>query len=145
MAKKKEIKLKPKMTEEKAVVNLQDLKQIAENIKNSTHIETTDKKSDSDTFFRSILTQLFDTTQNVSAKTEYISLGENFTGAKLEYLSTLGNIPYLKEFINIFEIKRISYLRKGRQEIILALKEREQEVRQQQINQMAGMFGNATQ
>lgn len=98
-----------------------------------TEILETGKK-DSESFFKSVLDQLMNL-NDMSTKTEYLNVNENFAGAKLHFLAKHGNIPYLLDFINIFEQKRVSLQRKGRKEILIALKERQQEIeRERQVN-----------
>lgn len=131
--------LNPIMTDaENSQISSEDLKQIAQNLQDTTIIET-EQEETSDTYFRAVLDKLFSVT-NVSSKTEYLNVKENFAGSKVEFFSSYGNMPYLKKFIEIFEIKRISLERKGRKEILLGLQERRQEIEQQRIENMRSMF-----
>lgn len=77
-------------------------------------------ESGSDSFFKHIIKELFGL-NNISLKTEYLNVTENFVGTKLDFLSKYGNMPYLEEFMQKFEIKRVSLGRKGRKEILMAL------------------------
>lgn len=95
---------------------------------------------DSDTYFRAVVNNLMDYEQP-STKTEYRNVAENFTGAKLSFLAQYGNIPLLAPFMDIFEIKRISLERKSRKELIMALVEREQEMRRQEENNTKRLLG----
>jgi len=100
-----------------------------------------DNKNDSsDSFFRNILDRLFED-KNTSTKTEYRNVKENFAGAKLEYMGVYCNMPFLKKFVNIFEQKRISLERKGRQEIIMALAEKRKEEEAERNNSLKTMLG----
>lgn len=137
---KKQIELKP-VAEEKGNlnVNIEELKNIAQQFENST-IVASDEDSDTETFYKNVLNKLFDD-ENVSTKTEYIDLRENFAGSKLEFLSGVGNIPYLKSFIKIFEQKRISYQRKGRKELLKALQSRSEEVEKERMHNLKNLFG----
>lgn len=101
---------------------------------------STGDEMNSDSYFKSVVTNLMDT-KNPSTKTEYRNVAENFTGAKLTFLALYGNIPLLSPFVDIFEIKRISLERKSRKELIMALVEREQEVRRQAENRTRGLLG----
>jgi hypothetical protein len=83
---------------------------------------------------------MFDNT-DTETKTEYINTKENFVGAKLTFLARYGNIPYLEEFINIFERKRISLERKGRKEIIMALEKRQEEIDKQRESRLQSALG----
>ena len=135
MAKEKK-ELKPEIKE------MQPLITIPENKENITPDEVFIPKNseNSDSFFRNLLNKLFDK-KDISLKTEYLNVMENFTGSKLEFLSKYGNMPYLNEFVDIFETKRVSLKRKGRQEIIMALQQREQELQAEQQQRFKTMFG----
>ena len=93
-----------------------------------------------DSFFKTIINKLFDKT-DISLKTEYLNTMENFAGSKLQFLAKYGNMPYLNEFIDIFETKRVSLKRKGRQEIIMALQQKEQEDVSEKAQQLKSIFG----
>lgn len=97
-------------------------------------------QNSSDSFFRWIITALF-SKENISLKTEYLNVNENFIGSKLEFLSKYGNMPYLSEFLEIFETKRVSLDRKGRKEILMALQKREEEIQQDKLRNMRGLLG----
>ena len=140
MAKKKKKELNPQITEVGDQGSSEELKQIALDIEKSTDINTFNQGDSSETFFKNVVGKLFDD-KNISAKTEYIGVRENFMGSKLTFLSKHCNLPFLEQFINVFEEKRISLDRKGRKEILMALQERRQEQQAQQFNQMRGMFG----
>lgn len=139
----KKIVLEPKIEEQK---NIQPITEIDKNKlltalgDSSTTILNTTNPLDSDTFFKNIVNQLNDK-NNISLKTEYLNVTENFVGTKLEFLSKYGNMPYLKEFVNIFEIKRVSLERKGRKELIMALQNRQQEIEQQNKNLLNKQLG----
>ncbi len=96
--------------------------------------------SNSDSFFKWIINALF-SKENISLKTEYLNVNENFIGSKLEFLSKYGNMPYLNEFLDIFETKRVSLGRKGRKEILMALQKREEEIQQEKIRNLRGALG----
>ena len=134
MVKKKE--LNPVMEEVKGKINDSDLKELLKGI----DIIKTDSKDDADSFFRGVLNNLMND-KNISLKTEYLNVAENFSGAKLEFLSTYGNMPYLSEFIKIFETKRVSLERKSRKEIVMTLEKREQEIRASELQQQKTQFG----
>lgn len=135
--KKKEKELKPEIREVTSKVSNEDLKNIAIDLKESTHIQPTTDSTDS--YFRSVLDKLFDN-ENVSSKTEYLDVRENFNGTKLEFYATFGNMPYLRDFIKTFETKRISLERKGRKEILMGLQERRQEMEQDRLNNIRNIF-----
>jgi hypothetical protein len=97
----------------------------------------------SDSFFKATVNQL-NSPKNIGMKTEYRDVNENFSGAKLHYLGQFCNMPYLKEFVEVFETKRVSLERKGRIEIIKALQERRQEIELEQRKlMMNGMMGGS--
>lgn len=136
---KKKEELKPEVEQKKSTIEVNDLKEIATIMSN---IPTTsdNNKDDGDTYFRNALNKLFDE-DNIELKTEYINVLENFTGAKLTFLARYGNMPYLDKFVDIFERKRVSLERKGRQEIILALKERSEEIKRDGQTALRNLFG----
>lgn len=113
---------------------------ILEEIKKSTIFETSNE--DGDSFFKGVINHLMNIKNNVSTKTEYLSVNENFTGTKLQFLADCGNIPYLKEFMTIFETKRISLERKGRKELLIALKERQQELERERAEKLNSLSGS---
>lgn len=98
-----------------------------------------DNRNNSDSFFKSIIKGLF-SPKNIGMKTEYKSVEENFAGAKIDFLSKFANMPYMKDFLNSWEEKRVSLERKGRIEIIRALEKREQEIQQEKVNNLRNMF-----
>lgn len=105
---------------------------------------STGSNDSSDSFFKSTVREL-NSPKNISMKTEYRNVQENFAGAKLSYLGEFYNIPGLPEFMVLFETKRVSLERKGRIEIIKALQERRQEIELEQRRMammgMGGMMG----
>lgn len=102
-----------------------------------------DKDKDIESFFTEVLKQLLNK-DNISLKTEYLNVNENFAGVRLEFLSRFANMPYLHDFIDIFEQKRVSLERKSRKEIVMVLEKREQEVQRQEMKDARqNMFGYA--
>ena len=97
-------------------------------------------KKDDESYIITVLKELFNK-ENISTKTEYRNVNENFVGTKLTFLAKYGNFPYLNEFVEIFETKRVSLERKGRIEIIKALEKREQEEQMEHQKKMAGLLG----
>jgi hypothetical protein len=93
----------------------------------------------SDSYLRGVIDNLMDY-NNPSTKTEYRNVEENLVGSVLAFLATETNIPSLAKFVDIFEIKRISLERKGRQELILALLERQQEIDTQKDNKLKNIL-----
>lgn len=85
---------------------------------------------DVDSYFKSIIDNLFSDT-NIELKTEYRTVEENFVGAKLDFMSRFCRIPGLKEWLNTWERKRVSFERKSRIEIIRALEHRREEMERQ--------------
>lgn len=98
-----------------------------------------DKKNDTESFFKELVTSMNDV-KNISMKTEYINISENFNGAKLEFLAIYGNMPYLRNFITIFEKKRVSLQRKGRKEDVMILQKREEEIQKEKLQNLNNMF-----
>lgn len=141
MAKKK-IELKPTI-EDNTVMEIPQNKGETMTYRDDDIIETS-PKSDADSFFRNAVNMLYDTKKDVSAKTEYLNVMENFAGAKLEFLADFCKMPYLRNFLEAWEIKRISLERKGRKEILLALEKRQEELNAQQSRMFSafnGQFG----
>ncbi len=139
MAKKEIKELKPKIKEvgDMTEVN-KELINIAKDIQDTTSAHSV-KSDDSDTFFRSIVNSL-NSKEDISTKTEYIGVRENFFGIKATFFGRKCNIPFLEDFIEIFEEKRVSLDRKGRKEILMALQERRQELEHQRMNNLSKMF-----
>lgn len=136
---KKEIVLHPK----KEIKEDYELKispeKLLQQLESNNLIE--DSQENSDSFFKAVINHLL-SDKEISTKTEYLNVKENFAGAKLHFLAKHGNIPYLSDFIEIFERKRVSLQRKGRKELLLALKERQQEIereKQMQLSMLGGM------
>lgn len=125
------------------ISNLEDIKKLINTGKNLLEIKGgNDSQFNSDSFFKEVITQLL-SGDNISLKTEYINQNENFAGSKLEFLAKFGNMPYLTDFIKIFETKRVSLGRKSRIELIKAFEKRDEEVniqnRMQNLKQAFGM------
>lgn len=140
MAKKKEDKNKLNPTIVKSEISQEQqnaLLNIAQDIKNSDVIPKSDDSADS--FFREIIKSLNDT-DNISTKTEYLNVSENFAGTRLEFYSEFAFMPFLKNFVRTFETKRVSLERKGRKELIMALQEKHQEMKQDKLQNFAKMF-----
>lgn len=138
MTKKEKKELNPQITESKNNIDEEKLKTIAESL-NKSIIFDKNQNSDSDSYFRAVLDKLF-SSENISQKTEYIGIAENFHGAKLTFLGKYCNVPLLEKFIEVFEEKRVSLERKGRKEILIALENRQQEIDKDKLNNMAKMF-----
>jgi len=136
------VKIAKKKKELKPVIEKIDFpvsnRQVLNDIEDSEIILEDSETSDS--FFKSIINKLF-SKDNIELKTEYRNVTENFAGTKLTFLARHGNIPYLEEFIEIFEHKRVSLERKGRKEIIMALEKREEEVKRMQENKLKSLIG----
>lgn len=107
---------------------------------NNAELTFTGEDEDSDSYFRSILKELF-SSNNIEQKTEYIDTIENFVGAKLSFLSRHGHIPLLGEFIDTFERKRVSLDRKGRKEIVMSLEKRQEEIESNRLKNVRGLLG----
>lgn len=90
-----------------------------------------DSENGTDTFFKAIIDNLY-SKKNISLKTEYMNEDENFTGAKLEFLTSECGFEMGKQFLPTWEEKRVSLNRKSRQEIIMALWERQKEIQEQE-------------
>lgn len=137
MTKKEEKVLNPKIEEVKGQIDEEDLKEIVKDLKETGIIQASGSSTDS--YFRGVLDKLFDT-KDVSSKTEYLNVPENFNGTKLEFYASFGNMPYLKNFMKTFETKRISLERKGRKEILMGLQERKQEMEAQRMENLRSFF-----
>jgi hypothetical protein len=137
MSKKEEKPLTPKIDEVGGQIKDEDLKEIARDLKETGFIQPTGSSTDS--YFRGVLDKLFDT-KEVSSKTEYLNVQENFNGTKLEFYASFGNMPYLRNFMKTFETKRISLERKGRKEILMGLQERKQEMEAERMQNLRNFF-----
>lgn len=135
---KKEEKLNPEIERVNVDVNTEELKVLAQEMQST--IVSSKNDNDSDTYFRNIVNSL-DDRKKISTNTEYLSVQENFTGTKLEFLSQFAYMPFLKNFVEIFETKRVSLERKGRIEKIKALQERQQELKTERLQNLANVFG----
>lgn len=136
--KMKEEAIKPSMVEFKGDSNtLKSLKELGTDIKNNlVNVNTSDDKN----YYKQVVDKLFDN-KDIELKTEYLSPPENFLGAKLSFLGNYGDIPFLCDFVETFERKRVSLMRKGRQEIIMALHERRREEQEEKQRNLMSMFG----
>lgn len=138
--KKEEDKLNPIMEDSKGTMTKKDLNEVFQKLdKDSITFESGNESAQS--FFRAMVKEM-NSKDNISLKTEYLNVQENYAGVKLEYLSTYGNMPFLKKFVEIFEEKRVSLGRKGRKENVMMLQERRQEIvndRMQNFNATMGL------
>lgn len=135
--KKQKKELSPQITEETGVISDETLKLLAENIDKSIVVPESNKNSE--TFFKEVVNAM-NKEENISMKTEYLGVRENFTGTKLEFLALMGNMPYLKRFVKIFETKRVSLGRKGRKEDVMILQERNAEIQREKQTDFANLF-----
>jgi len=128
MAKKERV-LAPVIVEKKdfSIPNLAELK---ESILNKDSDIIYSDNDSSDNFFRAVIKEML-SDKNIELKTEYVSLNENFAGAKLEFLAKYGNMPYLSDFLGILERKRVSLQRKSRIEMIKIFENRNEEINSQ--------------
>jgi hypothetical protein len=137
---KKEKVLNP-IIEEKKDFNMPNIDKLKSILTNENDIITTDKNT-SDNFFRAVIDKMFNS-DDIELKTEYVSLNENFSGAKLEFLAKYGNMPYLHDFLNILERKRVSLGRKSRIELIKVFEKRDEEInaqnRLQNVKELLGI------
>lgn len=136
-SKKEKKPINPEIVErDTSDMNTDELRLIAESIEKSTIIP---KDKDKDNFFQAIVKSMNDV-KNISMKTEYLGVKENYTGTKLDYLATMGNMPYLKKFVQTFETKRVSLGRKGRKEDVMILQEREREIAKENQKDFSKLF-----
>lgn len=92
-------------------------------------------------YFIAILNNLL-SEKDISMKTEYLNVQENFNAVRLEFLAKYCKMPYLRDFIKMFEKKRVSLERKGRKELVMTLEKREEAQKEQQQKLMQqSMFG----
>ena len=89
-----------------------------------------------DTFFKKVIEELF-SGDNIDLKTEYLNEDEQFEGTKLAFLSEQCGFEMIKNFLPLWERKRVSFQRKSRQEIVMGLWERQKEVRALEEKQKA--------
>lgn len=140
MAKKEDKPLNPEITDHEAS-SIPDLNELKGLFTQDNNVIAQPDGLNSDNFFRAVIQEMM-SEKNISLKTEYVNVNENFAGAKLEFLAKQGNMPYLKDFINILEIKRVSLERKSRIELIKAFEKRDEEVAaQQRVNMLKQVLG----
>lgn len=84
------------------------------------------------------------TTDDIELKTEYRNVAECFAGTKLDFMSSILGMPYCHEWIKIHEIKRVSLERQGRKEYCGIIKNKEQELKEQQLQTMLNVNKNNT-
>jgi hypothetical protein len=143
MASKKKSELKPVIIDNADAMpkDLTDIKSLISEDSGIMEIRKSDARDESDNFFRSVVTKMLND-EDISLKTEYMNVNENFSGAKLEFLAVYGNMPYLSAFIRTLEIKRVSLGRKSRIELIKAFERRDEEIQaQQRLDGIKSMFG----
>lgn len=139
LKKKKTIQINPEIIDN--TKGSQDFEDLEKEMLEDDSIEFEEKKDDSaDSFFKAVVNNLM-SPENISMKTEYKSVQENFSGSKIDFLSTFANMPYLATFLKSWELKRVSLERKGRIELIKALEKREQEIQAQKQDNLRTMFG----
>lgn len=139
MSKNKEKEsLNPEIVESEPIeIDKGELMKVAENLQNAVVIPQ--QEDTADNFFRGLVKSL-DSPDTISTNTEYLSIPENFTGTKLEFLSQFAYMPFLKNFVAIFETKRVSLQRKGRIEKIKAIQERQQELKMERLQNFSRLF-----
>lgn len=141
MKEKKQKELNPKI-EDKTNIEFND-EEIINKLEQSNliNIQKDSSSDESDNFFRRVITEMLND-NNISLKTEYLNANEVFTGVKLEFLAKKGNMPYLKDFVQIFETKRVSLERKSRIELIKAFEKRDEDLNaQNRMNALKGFLG----
>lgn len=111
-----------------------------EELKKEIKIIKKDSKNDTDSFYKNVVDKLMNE-ENIELKTEYANINENFAGVRLGFFAKFYNMPYLLDFLDIFERKRISLDRKSRKELVMTLENREREMRLEQQKQLQTMFG----
>lgn len=137
--KAKEEKLNPQFeNREPQTTYKQDLEIVDRELQEDL-VVTPESDSSADSFFRTIINSLHDK-KNISTKTEYLNVNENFAGTRLEFYSQFAFMPFLKNFVEIFEEKRVSLERKGRKELIMALQEKQQEFNRERANKFSKLF-----
>lgn len=143
MAKKEKEPLNPQIEDNRNVgikVDKNKALEIAKKLE-SIKKEYGGSNKDVESFFTEVLKQLLQP-DNISLKTEYLNVNENFAGVRLDFMAKYGGMPYLRDFINIFEQKRVSLERKSRKELVMVLEQREREqIRQQNLQAQRNMFG----
>lgn len=112
----------------KRILNLKDLEDFV-NLKDESG-------NDADTYFKKVLEE-FMSEKNISLKTEYTSVDEQFTATKLGYMINEGGFKFMQVFLPFWKRDRVSLLRKAREEIVMALWERQKERMAQEEKQKA--------
>lgn len=97
---------------------------------------------DSESYFRGVIDQLMTGDKNIDLKTEYMHEDETFTGSKLTFLCEQCGFESAKDFLPIWERKRVSQGRKSRQEITVSLWERLQEKKAELERERREQTGN---
>lgn len=139
MAKKKEIELKPIIEKKDISLPNVDLSKLDRELDINTILDT-NSNEDNDSFFKSVVTQLFND-KDVETKTYNTGTKESFYLARLSFLGDKLDIPSMKEFVKRVERKRISIGRKGRIELVSALVERQQELERIRLEKERQMLG----
>jgi hypothetical protein len=123
------------------IPNMEAIKEAISKVNNNSEYFNSKDDNMSDNFFRAVIMELL-SDKNISLKTEYLSVNENFAGAKLEFLSKYANMPELSVFLKTLETKRVSLNRKSRIELIKAFDKRDEEVdAQNRIRDFKTMLG----
>lgn len=130
--------LLPEIKHSSSSIDINEFREIAENMQDNMEVDGF--RDSSDSFFREVVKSLSDP-KNISLKTEYLDVEENYDGARLEFMSKWAGMSYLHDFIKTLEIKRVSLERKGRIELIRTMEKRDEELRLQQQTQFKSMLG----
>lgn len=120
-------------------ISIEDTREMLNKL-NSSVVGESFEMENKDGFLKTVLKDFF-SKKNISMKTEYLNVYENYIGTKLQFLGMKLDMPYMEDFLEIFEVKRVSLERKGRKEILMLGKEIEKEDREQKLNDFRGMFG----
>lgn len=141
---KEEKKQKKKKQELNPVIqDFRNLNPYKVNLEEGDIEKETDSSSieDSDTYFRAVLGELF-SKKNISSKTEYVNQKENFVGSKIDFLSDYLGLPEYHTFLEHWEFKRVSLNRGGRQEIVMGLEKRNEDIQTVQAKEnLKKIFG----
>jgi hypothetical protein len=134
--KEKQESLNPELIKSDGVLDLSELQEIKENFNSSVFVENAnnDNLMLSDTYFKTIFDKLY-SDEDISLKTEYRDSEQLFTGTKLDFMIKKCGLNLGKTFLFNYEKKATSLKRKSRQEAVMILWQRQEQVKAQEEQQ----------
>ena len=108
------------------IPNLETEIKTNDSVKENSVVLIENQNSDSESLFREVIKNLNDN-KDIETKTELLDEAECYGASKLDFLADISEEPFFRIFMNKFKVNRVSLKRRGRQELIMALVERQQE------------------